>query len=79
MNDSKTNQLPPFAHRHIGPDAAQAARMLEFLGCPDLDTLIDAIVPEAIRRREPLNLPAALDEPAALQAVSYTHLTLPTN
>ena len=69
MNDSKTNQLPPFAHRHIGPDAAQAARMLEFLGCPDLDTLIDAIVPEAIRRREPLNLPAALDEPAALQEI----------
>jgi glycine dehydrogenase len=59
----------PFVRRHVGPDDAQIARMLEVVGCPTLDTLIDATVPEVIRRREPLDLPAPLDEPAALAEI----------
>ena len=43
--------------------------MLAALGYPSLDSLIDATVPEVIRRRDPLNLPPALDEPAALAEI----------
>ena len=43
--------------------------MLAAVGYPSLDSLIDATVPEVIRRREPLNLPPALDEPAALEEI----------
>ena len=43
--------------------------MLEAIGCASLDTLIDATVPEVIRRREPLDLPAPLDEHAALAEI----------
>ena len=37
--------------------------MLESVGYPSLDALIDATVPEVIRRREPLDLPSPLDVP----------------
>ena len=43
--------------------------MLEAVGYPSLDALIDATVPEVIRRREPLDLPSPLDEPAALAEI----------
>ena len=43
--------------------------MLQAIGAASLDALIDETVPEAIRRREPLDLPAPLDEPAALAAI----------
>ena len=58
-----------FVRRHVGPDDAEIARMLEAISSPSLDALIDATVPESIRRREPLNLPAALDEHAALAEI----------
>jgi glycine dehydrogenase len=38
-----------FAERHIGPDAAELARMLHAVGVPDLDALTDAVLPPAIR------------------------------
>ena len=60
--------LPPndsFARRHNGPDAAEQARMLETLGLPSLDALVDAAVPADIRRG-PLALPPALGETGAL-------------
>jgi glycine dehydrogenase len=62
---------PPtgFVRRHVGPDDNQIARMLEALGVPSLDALIDATVPETIRRRAPLDLPAPLDEHAALAEI----------
>ena len=40
--------------------------MLQSLGLESLDELIDRVVPEAIRQREVLNLPEALDEEAAM-------------
>jgi glycine dehydrogenase len=61
--------LPPaddFARRHIGSGPADQAAMLETLGRPTLDALIDAVVPAQIRLKKPLNLPAALSEAEAL-------------
>ncbi len=56
----------PFVDRHIGPTVPERAHMLAALGFSSIDELVDAIVPEAIRTREPLALPAALDEAATL-------------
>ena len=51
-----------FADRHIGPTPADQARMLDALGHPSLDALVDAVVPAGIREHEPLDLPAAASE-----------------
>ncbi|MBI4625261.1 MAG: glycine dehydrogenase (aminomethyl-transferring), partial [Verrucomicrobia bacterium] len=54
-----------FARRHLGESADDTAAMLETLGQPSLDALVAAAVPPQIRR-EPLRLPAAIGESAAL-------------
>jgi glycine dehydrogenase len=54
-----------FARRHLGEDAGATAAMLQALGQPSLDALVDAAVPAGIRRN-PLQLPAAAGESAAL-------------
>ena len=46
-----------FASRHIGPDAAQTAAMLQTIGAASLNELIAQTVPEAIRLARPLQLP----------------------
>ncbi|MDM7855111.1 aminomethyl-transferring glycine dehydrogenase [Cellulomonas alba] len=51
-----------FADRHIGPRGSETLRMLETVGYPSLDALIDAAVPAAIRTDRALDLPAARDE-----------------
>jgi glycine dehydrogenase len=51
-----------FADRHIGPTAAEQAVMLDALGQPTLDALIDAVVPAAIRDRDDLAVPGAASE-----------------
>jgi glycine dehydrogenase len=51
-----------FVGRHIGPDADEQARMLDALGPSSLEELVDRAVPDSIRTREPLHLPAPLDE-----------------
>jgi len=69
-----------FVRRHVGPNLQEIAQMLEAVGYPSLDALIDATVPEVIRRREPLNLPTPLDEPAALaeiRALANQNMPLP--
>ncbi len=58
-----------FAARHLGPRADDIDVMLEPLGFASLDALIDAVVPEAIRLRRPLNLPPARSEVEALAAL----------
>ncbi len=55
-----------FVRRHIGPDAAQIAAMLDFLGYKSLDQLVSATVPAAIALRQPLALPPPQPEHAAL-------------
>ena len=54
-----------FARRHTGDTPAETTAMLELLGYPSVEALVNAAVPPHIRRG-PLNLPAALGEPAAL-------------
>jgi glycine dehydrogenase len=51
-----------FVARHIGPDAAEIAAMLETVGAADLDTLIAETVPAAIRSLAALDLPPPIDE-----------------
>jgi glycine dehydrogenase len=55
-----------FAPRHTSPNSDERAKMLADLGYPTLDALIDATVPPHIRLEQPLSLPAALGESAAL-------------
>lgn len=45
-----------FQQRHIGPSASEQAAMLQAIGYPSLAALIDAIVPESIRRHDVLPL-----------------------
>ncbi|KAA1415932.1 aminomethyl-transferring glycine dehydrogenase [Nocardioides humilatus] len=54
----------PFVSRHLGPDDAGIATMLERLGYDSLEGLMSAAVPKAIRTVAPLDLPAALSEAA---------------
>jgi glycine cleavage system P protein (glycine dehydrogenase) len=51
-----------FASRHIGPDAAERAAMLETVGAASLDALIDEAVPPAIRLQKALDLPEGQSE-----------------
>src|SRR5215212_4198091 len=63
------NALQPagsFAARHIGPRPADTAEMLAAIGFDSLEALVDAAVPEGVRDRAPLQLPAAADEAAVL-------------
>jgi glycine dehydrogenase len=62
-------QPDSFVSRHIGPSAADVRGMLDALGYPSLDALIDATVPASIRFRRPLNLPAPMSEQDALAAL----------
>jgi glycine dehydrogenase len=55
-----------FVPRHIGPSDAETQAMLDAIGVKSLDALIDQTVPESIRLRRPLNLPAGLSEHEAL-------------
>ena len=55
-----------FVSRHIGPSEAEVAEMLGTLGYSTLDELIDATVPERIKARAPLALPAAITEAEVL-------------
>ena len=55
-----------FAERHIGPDSEAIATMLDVVGYDSLEALTSAAVPEAIRVRDTLALPAADSEPGVL-------------
>ncbi|MCC0176001.1 aminomethyl-transferring glycine dehydrogenase [Waterburya agarophytonicola K14] len=55
-----------FAERHIGTNEQEIQEMLQVLGLASLDELINKTIPPAIRLIQPLNLPPALSESAAL-------------
>lgn len=55
-----------FTDRHIGPDTAEQAKMLNALGISSLDDLIKDTVPASIRLTRPMTLPAPLSEPELL-------------
>jgi glycine dehydrogenase len=62
-------QHDAFIARHIGPDDAEIASMLQTVGYDSLDALTDAIVPAAIRQKNPLALPPAMSENEALAKI----------
>ena len=59
-------ELPAFAARHIGPSPAEQRAMLGALGLRSLDEMVERLIPEPIRDREPLSFPAVGDEAAVL-------------
>lgn len=63
---SQLQELNPFLHRHLGPDASEQKAMLDALGVASRMELIEQTVPPGIRLGRPLDLPPALDEQAAL-------------
>ena len=68
-----------FTARHIGPDAADEARMLSVIGAASREALISTIVPAAIRRPAPMDLPPPVTEAEALaelRAVAQQNLVL---
>src|SRR5438067_10571199 len=56
-----------FQDRHIGPSPEDQTAMLATLGYDSLDAFIDAVVPEDIRLRSALRVPAAISEQEALE------------
>jgi glycine dehydrogenase len=58
-----------FIARHIGPNDAEIAHMLETLGHASLDALSDAIVPASIKSGAALALPAAISEVEAIAKI----------
>lgn len=58
-----------FVHRHIGPDPAGTAEILDFLGYGSTAELAAAALPSDIAQTEATPLPDALDETAALVAL----------
>ncbi len=61
-----TDDLSTFADRHLGPTSTEAEKMLAAIGIASVDALLDEIVPESIRIREPLALASPLSESEAL-------------
>ena len=55
-----------FIQRHIGPTVKQQTEMARAIGYDSLDALIDATVPAAIRRQQPMDLPGPRTEQAVL-------------
>ncbi len=55
-------QSNEFIPRHIGPNVADAKKMLKKIGTESLEQLISNTVPPAIRMKESLNIPPAMSE-----------------
>ena len=58
-----------FIERHIGPNDAEVAAMLQVVGHDSLEALTDAIVPASIKSTTPLALPGSLTEVEALAKI----------
>ncbi|HEX7326659.1 MAG TPA: aminomethyl-transferring glycine dehydrogenase [Rhodanobacteraceae bacterium] len=75
MNAKTTPSLRELEHhdafigRHVGPDDADVAAMLETIGQPSLEAMTDAIVPKAIKSTAPLALPESITEVDALAKI----------
>jgi glycine dehydrogenase len=53
--------------RHIGPNAKDTAAMLQAIGQPSLDALIERTLPDSIRAAKPMGIGAALGEREQLE------------
>ncbi len=58
-----------FAYRHIGPRKEEVKQMLETIGLPSIDSLIDETVPDSIRMQEPMDLPDPMKEHEFLEHI----------
>lgn len=74
MTFKPTDYLPyDFANRrHIGPSPAEMADMLNVVGAPDLEALMDDTLPEKIRQKEPLEFGKAMSERQLLHHMKVT-------
>jgi len=63
---TRIDALPDFEARHLGPDEADVARMLDAVGYDSIDALVDDVVPASIRVRGDLGLPEPLTEAGLL-------------
>jgi glycine dehydrogenase len=63
---SELENAAEFAARHIGPFETDERHMLSVIGAASRRALIDAIVPRAIARSQPMALPPPLSEAQAL-------------
>jgi glycine dehydrogenase len=63
---SELENASEFIARHIGVDAADEALMLQAVGAASRAALINEIVPSSIRRSQPMAIPSAITEAAAL-------------
>ncbi len=61
MNESVFD-FESFQSRHIGPDEAERDALLEVVGAPSMDALIDEAIPSRIRLKAPLDLPPGQSE-----------------
>ncbi|MEO3890067.1 aminomethyl-transferring glycine dehydrogenase [Nonomuraea sp. B5E05] len=57
---------PPFSSRHIGPSEPDQQRMLEAVGFESVADLVAVAVPESIRAKDRLTLPAPAGEAEAI-------------
>jgi len=55
-------QSTEFQRRHIGPNTADTKLMLQTIGSASLDELISKTIPDSIRIKNELNIPAAISE-----------------
>ncbi len=65
----QVEKITSFENRHNGPDAQQVSAMLQQIGAPSLDSLIDETIPKAIRLKKALDLPAPQSEYEFLNAL----------
>ena len=65
--EDKLGFTDEFVRRHIGPTDADIRKMLDVLGYDSVDALLDAAIPESIRFRGTLKLPAPKSEYEALR------------
>ena len=56
-----------FLPRHIGPDEADLARMLDVIGVDSVEQLLEHTIPESIRETSPLALPPPVPEAEVIE------------
>ena len=59
-----------FSARHIGPNAKEVADMLSTINADSVEDLVTQTVPEAIRLKQSISLPAAMNEHAFSKHIS---------
>jgi len=68
-NSALRSHPDSFTRRHIGPGTGDTGKMLQLLGRPTLEALIDEAIPGRIRLKRPLQIPAGRSEHETLAAL----------